>query len=360
MSAGGSELHRFGIDPDSPPDQRQWENVCRFLKALLNNPHLQIGNSNSQIVFPEPPIDPLRSSKGYLGRFIISVRAGKVFVSPGEVAFVEMCGSTDEEVVPLMPTLDGTPLDDEDTPFWDAGAESLSAGNRYAVRVVLDRTEPFMELAGDSDENENEVDVFVVGYFTLKNVGGTLVKDTIEQKWKSDIIWPKEESSSSSSSVSSSSVSHDSQASENPPEDSDGSDKSTAIVPAPWSKHGFTALFTMEAPEVLFEDVMVIPVHAESFAWPMDSRFVAVCERNSIQAVGITAEAPALLGVKVEGSKLFVEIETYGKRRPAFVTVKLCGVRKGFAGMRFPDRDREQFLANEATLNAAYPAKELH
>lgn len=54
MSAGGTELHRFGIDPDSPPDQRQWEGVCRFLKALLNNPNLQIGDANSQVVFPDP------------------------------------------------------------------------------------------------------------------------------------------------------------------------------------------------------------------------------------------------------------------------------------------------------------------
>lgn len=54
MSMHGSELHRFGIDPDSPPDQRQWENVCKLLKALLNNPNLIVGNSNSQIIFPEP------------------------------------------------------------------------------------------------------------------------------------------------------------------------------------------------------------------------------------------------------------------------------------------------------------------
>jgi len=59
MSSGGSELHRFGIDPDSPPDARQWENVCKFLKALLNNPNLQIGNSNSAIIFPDPVPPPV-------------------------------------------------------------------------------------------------------------------------------------------------------------------------------------------------------------------------------------------------------------------------------------------------------------
>ena len=61
MSDGGSELHRFGIDPDSEPDQQQWANVCKMLKALLNNPNLLVGNSNSEIIFP----DPVNTSKDF-------------------------------------------------------------------------------------------------------------------------------------------------------------------------------------------------------------------------------------------------------------------------------------------------------
>jgi len=55
MSAFGSDLFRFGLDPASPPDQAQWENLCRLLRAIVKNPHLQIGTENSQIVFPVTP-----------------------------------------------------------------------------------------------------------------------------------------------------------------------------------------------------------------------------------------------------------------------------------------------------------------
>lgn len=48
-----SELHRFGIDPNQAPDQAQWRNVCRLLLALVNNPHLKVGDQSSTIDFPK-------------------------------------------------------------------------------------------------------------------------------------------------------------------------------------------------------------------------------------------------------------------------------------------------------------------
>jgi len=36
--------------------------------------------------------------------------------------------------------------------------------------------------------------------------------------------------------------------------------------------------------------------------------------------------------------------------------LRLTGIRRGFAGKRFPRRTREQFLANEAFINSAYPS----
>jgi len=45
-----------------------------------------------------------------------------------------------------------------------------------------------------------------------------------------------------------------------------------------------------------------------------------------------------------------------GKNRfPVNVCIRLTGIRKGFAGLRFPDRTREQFLANEKHIRSAYP-----
>jgi hypothetical protein len=35
--------------------------------------------------------------------------------------------------------------------------------------------------------------------------------------------------------------------------------------------------------------------------------------------------------------------------------LQLVGIRRGFLGQRFPLRTREQFEANEAFINSAYP-----
>jgi hypothetical protein len=48
-----------------------------------------------------------------------------------------------------------------------------------------------------------------------------------------------------------------------------------------------------------------------------------------------------------------------GAEGPVTINAQLVGTRRGFAGMRFPFRDKEQFDANERTLNSAYPAKDL-
>jgi hypothetical protein len=116
----------------------------------------------------------------------------------------------------------------------------------------------------------------------------------------------------------------------------------------------------MEAPEVLFIDVLQIPILMSPIAWPIDPRFLLVCEPGSVIPLSVTTDTPALVGSSVspEG-RVVLDINPCGGPMPKVARVQLCGIRKGFAGMRFPDRDREQFLANEATLNSAYPAKDL-
>lgn len=53
MSGFNTDLHRFGLDPESPPDQAQWKNLCRFIRAIVNNPMLNIGTENSEIAIPQ-------------------------------------------------------------------------------------------------------------------------------------------------------------------------------------------------------------------------------------------------------------------------------------------------------------------
>lgn len=129
-----------------------------------------------------------------------------------------------------------------------------------------------------------------------------------------------------------------------------GSDKSTAIVPASWAETGYTALFIMEAPEVRFEDVMTLKVDKTVQAFPIDFRFVSVCEPDSIVVCSAVSNHPAAVGASVEHGVIVLRTDMV----PAKVTLKLSGIRRGFAGHRFPLRTEKQFLENEAWINSAY------
>lgn len=135
-----------------------------------------------------------------------------------------------------------------------------------------------------------------------------------------------------------------------------GSDKSTAIVPVSFYSTGYAALFTLEAPDVRFEDVVTIKPKRRKFSYRLDKRFVEVCEADTLSVVSACPSSPALVGASISGASVDIEIVTR-KRLPATLTLKISGIRRGFRAMRFPSRTEEQFLANERFLNSAYPRK---
>ena len=60
--------------------------------------------------------------------------------------------------------------------------------------------------------------------------------------------------------------------------------------------------------------------------------------------------------LKLKISNDIIKIKLSRKRKsPVRLVIRLTGIRKGFAGKRFPDRTREQFLANEKFIRSAYP-----
>ena len=138
---------------------------------------------------------------------------------------------------------------------------------------------------------------------------------------------------------------------------SGGSDKSTAIVPASWTATGYTALFIAESPEVRFDDVIVVKIAKANTYLPIDPRFLEVCEASSVQVCGCTPDIPALIGAVVEGSRVRVRIEKADPNQIVQVVIRLTGIRKGFRGLRFPDRTRTQFEANERFIRSAYPGE---
>lgn len=143
-----------------------------------------------------------------------------------------------------------------------------------------------------------------------------------------------------------------------------GSDKSTAIVPMPWHAKKFGALFTMESNEVLFEFVLRdIPLTGRRTRYELDHRYRFVCEPNSLVVAGQpNPDVPANMSARIEGAYLVIEAEPaacwwkpWHKKLPSKVTLKLTGVRRGFAGMNMPERSVAQFNANENFLNSIYP-----
>lgn len=297
------------------------------------------------------------------GRYIISFSHGlqRIYLSEGSAAQVDPSNPDPPPVVPVITELAGKPLSNKvGRPYWNVGAEGILPGVTYNVLVAWlgGRAEAYLrEFINDDDED----DAFVVGSITLAVVGDGLGDPVIAQLWASDILFYNGGSSSVSSSSSSSSKKSSSPPSDSTPVDSTpsepGTSKDTAIVPASWSKHGYTAVFVMEHPEVVFRDTfkdLLVSQPIQRFR--IDPRFIEVCEKDSIRAIGITSSEPIPLGVHIGKGWLTI------KRDPGVATiaqVEITATRNGFADMRFPDRDREQFDANEATLNSAYPAKDL-
>jgi cyanophycinase-like exopeptidase len=90
----------------------------------------------------------------------------------------------------------------------------------------------------------------------------------------------------------------------------------------------------------------------------IDPRYVEVCEANSIEVCGTSANIPVMIGAVVEGGQVNLSMASLSPiASPVRVVVRLTGIRKGFADKRFPNRTQKQFEANERFINSAYPAE---
>ena len=100
---------------------------------------------------------------------------------------------------------------------------------------------------------------------------------------------------------------------------------------------------------------MVVKLGRPDTYVPIDPKFLEVCEAESVQVCGCTPDVPVLIGAVVEGGKVRVRIEKADSNQIVQVVIRLTGIRKGFRGLRFPDRTRAQFEANERFIRSAYP-----
>jgi hypothetical protein len=125
-------------------------------------------------------------------------------------------------------------------------------------------------------------------------------------------------------------------------------------VPASFAPTGYTALFVLEAPEVRFDDVIEAKVwQAGEPAVQIDPRFLEVCEPGSIRVCGTSCDWPVTIGVRVTGAAVRLRFQRKANRY-VNVVIRLTGIRKGFSGLRLPDRTRAEFESNERFINSAY------
>lgn len=109
-------------------------------------------------------------------------------------------------------------------------------------------------------------------------------------------------------------------------------------------------------PEVRFDDVMVVTVPREDQEIRIDPHFEEVCERGTIEVCGIVPDKPILVGARARGDSIRLTFADQDPKHAVRLAIRLTGIRRGFAGKRFPARTRQQFLANEAFINSAYPS----
>jgi len=110
----------------------------------------------------------------------------------------------------------------------------------------------------------------------------------------------------------------------------------------------------MESPGVEFTDQIIATIPQRDIDIDIDPRFLEVCERGTVECTGTQPNRPVMVGAEVRGPvvKLRFENQTDEELR---LVIGVRGTRRGFRGMRFPNRTREQFVANERFLKSAYP-----
>jgi len=381
------------------PGQPELQSALNELSARVQLNAEAIGSSDSKLKFvdsntlsarvegsmvsfdlkPEDPDKALR-----IGRFLVrlALNSQRLYVSEGTVAPVpsEVSGLC----VPELPTLNDLPINDPESWF---DLSTLSSDTEYYVLVVMHPDGSVIEVEEvESGESSDDTPRLVLAKFTLKSredgaSGGGYDFDEFEQLWKSDIEWvPAESSSSSVVSSSSSAISSTPSSSEGPSSAPSGSSgvassgggassgasggggsggygssakSSNAIVGMPWQKGGFGALATVESNEVLFEFVLRdTQLKGAETRVKINSHFAYVCEPNSFTVMVASNDKPWPLAAYIDVDHIVVK--AWPLLRPDKVTIRLTGVRRGFADWNMPNRTLEQFEQNEASLRAMY------
>lgn len=314
------------------------------------------------------------------GRFIVSFDpvSSRLYVSRGTVGLVDPLNPG--IVIPEYPLLGPKRRLDEVTYFYVRNAsgggigsvnpeiESVDAqpGQDYDIKLVFSGgpTVMFEEAASSSAESgssDEESLLLATVNFKAGAEGVGLLVDTLEQVWKSDVLWPGSLSSSSSSS--SSGGSSDDDGSDPGSKDSsgagssDGESKDSAIVRSRYAKTGFIAYACIEGTGVWFEDILDVqmPRGCRVVRVPIDPLYLDTTVTGSI-VPAFMMNSRGWEFDRVRGGQILLRAPWW--RRLVFgdgpLVIRLTGIRKGFKNWRLPEMREDQYIDNNAALRSRY------
>ena len=130
-----------------------------------------------------------------------------------------------------------------------------------------------------------------------------------------------------------------------------GSGKDTAIVKASWTTGGYTALYALETPDVRFEDILVCELNQVDSTATIDPKFIEVCEPGGIEVCGHSSNLPVLIGASTDANKIKILFAEQKPDQSLRIVFRVTAIRRGFAGVRFPDKTEADYENNQFRLN---------
>ena len=127
----------------------------------------------------------------------------------------------------------------------------------------------------------------------------------------------------------------------------DGVSDKSCIVDT--KNYGYRAFSCIEAPEVLFFDVISTNLKDTQFKEiEIDPIFIESCVENSIKVISSSCDHPCSVGAKIEKGNIKIRIIPIGSIPPEVeVNLMISGTRKDFKDHRLAKKTKDQYNMNE-------------
>jgi hypothetical protein len=112
-------------------------------------------------------------------------------------------------------------------------------------------------------------------------------------------------------------------------------------------------MYTVETPDVRFEDVLEVITQGDDFNVQIDPLFLEACESNSIDVIGLVPSTPSLLGATINDGQVRIRTKriSHFPEVPDRIRVTISGVRKGSLSERFRIATEQEVIRNSIFWN---------